>query len=163
MMSVCKPFGLCKLLTFDIVLSAMLPTQDITHANMISDVTEEELGSEHPKVRFSISLPHQEDEKPKANVEEVKKPQATSESKLPESEVQPQESKENPSTKDKASTKVKDPIRWFGILVPPALRTAQQTFTSAFEGPIPQLAAISRDLRNQEIEIGRVRKQIKKL
>ena len=61
------------------------------------------------------------------------------------------------------SSKVADPLRWFGILVPPALRTAQTTFTSAVEGPIPQLATIARDLRTQEIEIGRVRKQLKKL
>jgi hypothetical protein len=56
-----------------------------------------------------------------------------------------------------------DPLRWFGILVPPALRTAQSTFVGAVEGPIPQLATVVRDLRAQEIEIGRVRKQIKKM
>ncbi|KAH6877475.1 hypothetical protein BKA58DRAFT_375163 [Alternaria rosae] len=56
-----------------------------------------------------------------------------------------------------------DPLRWFGILVPPALRTAQSTFIGAVEGPIPQLATVVRDLRAQEIEIGRVRKQIKKM
>ncbi|KAF1841399.1 uncharacterized protein K460DRAFT_419467, partial [Cucurbitaria berberidis CBS 394.84] len=61
------------------------------------------------------------------------------------------------------SSKVVDPLHWFGILVPPALRTAQSTFISAVEGPIPQLATIARHLRTQEIEIGRVRKQIKKL
>lgn len=64
-------------------------------------------------------------------------------------------------TKD--SSKFVDPLRWFGILVPPALRTAQSTFTSAVEGPILQLATIARDLRTQEMEIGRMRKQIKKL
>jgi hypothetical protein len=56
-----------------------------------------------------------------------------------------------------------DPLRWFGILVPPALRSTQSSFIAAIEGPIPQLANISRELRSQEIEIGRVRKQIKKL
>ncbi|KAJ4373841.1 hypothetical protein N0V83_002580 [Neocucurbitaria cava] len=65
------------------------------------------------------------------------------------------------TTKD--ANKIADPLRWFGILVPPALRTAQSAFISAVEGPIPQLATIARDLRSQEIEIGRVRKQIKKL
>ena len=66
-------------------------------------------------------------------------------------------------TSNRTSKKTKDPLRWFGILVPPALRAAQQTFASAVEGSIPQLATIARELRNQEIEIGRVRKQIKKL
>jgi hypothetical protein len=57
----------------------------------------------------------------------------------------------------------KDPIRMFGILVPQALRDAQASFVAAVDGPIPHLAMVSRDLRTQEIEIGRVRKQIKKL
>lgn len=63
----------------------------------------------------------------------------------------------------KKTAKSKDPIRWFGILVPPALRSTQSNFVSAVEGPVPNLATIMRDMRNQEIEIGRVRKQIKKL
>jgi hypothetical protein len=63
----------------------------------------------------------------------------------------------------KPKEKSTDPLRWFGILVPPALRTAQSTFIGAVEGPIPQLATIAKDLRTQEIEIGRVKKQIKKL
>jgi hypothetical protein len=57
----------------------------------------------------------------------------------------------------------KDPICMFGILVPQALRDAQASFVAAVDGPIPHLAMVSRDLRTQEIEIGRVRKQIKKL
>ncbi|KAF1958616.1 hypothetical protein CC80DRAFT_468188 [Byssothecium circinans] len=56
-----------------------------------------------------------------------------------------------------------DPIRWFGILVPQPLRSAQSSFVSAVEGPLPQLANLARDLRQQEIDIGRLRKQFKKL
>ncbi|KAF1913531.1 hypothetical protein BDU57DRAFT_540941 [Ampelomyces quisqualis] len=63
----------------------------------------------------------------------------------------------------KKTAKTGDAIRWFGILVPPALRSAQSSFVSAVEGSVPQLATITKDLRIQEIEIGRVRKQIKKL
>jgi hypothetical protein len=63
----------------------------------------------------------------------------------------------------KKTAKIRDPIRWFGILVPPALRSAQWSFVSAVEGSVPHLATVTRDLRNQEIEIGRVRKQLKKL
>lgn len=57
----------------------------------------------------------------------------------------------------------KDPIRMFGILVPQALRDAQASFATAVDGSIPRLATVARDLRIQEIEIGRVRKAIKKL
>ena len=71
--------------------------------------------------------------------------------------------KEETKEEEKKSEKSTDPLRWFGILVPPALRTAQTTFVEAVEGPIPQLAMIARDMKMQEIEIGRVKKQIKKL
>ncbi|KAF1838518.1 hypothetical protein BDW02DRAFT_564880 [Decorospora gaudefroyi] len=73
-----------------------------------------------------------------------------------------QEQKE-PGKPAKADEKSADPLRWFGILVPPALRSAQSTFVGAVEGPIPQLATIARDLRTQEMEIGRVKKMIYKL
>jgi hypothetical protein len=63
----------------------------------------------------------------------------------------------------KATTKSITPLRWFGILVPPALKAAQATFTSAIERPVPQLASLVKDLRIQEIDIARLRKQIKKL
>ncbi|KAH7405743.1 hypothetical protein DE146DRAFT_779065 [Phaeosphaeria sp. MPI-PUGE-AT-0046c] len=62
----------------------------------------------------------------------------------------------------KKASRAVDPMRWFGILVPPALRSAQSSFINAVEGSIPSLVTVARDLRNQEIEIGRVRKQIKK-
>ena len=63
----------------------------------------------------------------------------------------------------RATTNCTTPLRWFGILVPPALKVAQATFTSAIEGPVPQLASLVKDLRMQEIDIARLRKQIKKL
>jgi hypothetical protein len=61
------------------------------------------------------------------------------------------------------AAKIVDPLRWFGILVPPALRSAQSSFIAVVEGPVPHLVSVARELRSQEIEIGRVRKQIKKL
>ncbi|KAF2741575.1 hypothetical protein EJ04DRAFT_507343 [Polyplosphaeria fusca] len=57
----------------------------------------------------------------------------------------------------------KDPLRWFGILVPPALRQAQSAFASAVEGPIPEIATLAKDLRRQEVDIARLRKLIKKM
>ncbi|KAH4127785.1 hypothetical protein HBI25_003070 [Parastagonospora nodorum] len=69
----------------------------------------------------------------------------------------------DPDKESEKPAKIVDPLRWFGILVPPALRSAQSSFVAAVEGPVPQLMDVARELRNQEIEIGRVRKQIKKL
>jgi vacuolar-type H+-ATPase subunit D/Vma8 len=57
----------------------------------------------------------------------------------------------------------KDPLRWFGVLVPPRLRSAQASFASVVEGPVPRLIILQHELRNLEIEIGRTRKMIKKL
>jgi vacuolar-type H+-ATPase subunit D/Vma8 len=56
-----------------------------------------------------------------------------------------------------------DPLRWFGILVPPALRTAQANFVNAVEGPLPQIVNTMSQLRQLEHEISRTRKLIKKL
>lgn len=56
-----------------------------------------------------------------------------------------------------------DPLRWFGILVPQALRDTQTNFTQATEGPIPRLATITRRMRNLEFKISRRKKTIKKL
>ena len=57
----------------------------------------------------------------------------------------------------------KDPLRWFGILVPHALRSAQSSFVSGVEGHVPKLATLTKDLRRREVDIGRLRKQIRKL
>ncbi|OJD37365.1 uncharacterized protein BKCO1_700050 [Diplodia corticola] len=66
--------------------------------------------------------------------------------------------------KEGASRKprVDDPIRWFGILVPPALRNAQGRFIQAVEGPVPKLVNVAAGMRELEIEIGRARKAIRK-
>jgi hypothetical protein len=98
----------------------------------------------------------------------TKPPSETSESgdqakTSPDAEDESKREQKDTEDSTKPSGKSTDPLRWFGILVPPALRTAQSTFVGAVEGPIPQLATIARDLRMQGIEIGRVKKQIKKL
>ena len=55
-----------------------------------------------------------------------------------------------------------DPLRMFGILVPPALRSAQASFREAVDGPVVRLAALTGELRALEREIGRTRKSIRK-
>ena len=75
-----------------------------------------------------------------------------------EPSAEPGESDE-PTDKGKA----RDPLRWFGILVPAALRSAQSSFISAIEEPIPHLATLTKDLRRQEADIVRLRKQLRKL
>lgn len=62
----------------------------------------------------------------------------------------------------KKRSKVVDPLRWFGVLVPPALRSAQGSFIQAVEGPVPRLLNIVRDMRSLESDISRLRKEIKR-
>lgn len=74
-------------------------------------------------------------------------------------------SEEKPAAEGEQKQSVKDidPIRWFGILVPPALRSAQSSFIKTIEGTIPQLTTLSVALRGLEMEIGRQQKAIRKL
>lgn len=60
------------------------------------------------------------------------------------------------------SSHLPDPIRMFGILVPPALRSAQKSFAEAVEGPVVKLVGVQGQLRALEREIGRARKGIRK-
>lgn len=53
-----------------------------------------------------------------------------------------------------------DPIRWFGILVPQALRDAQSSFTKAVDDPILRLASINAEMRSLERSIGDMRKSL---
>ena len=57
----------------------------------------------------------------------------------------------------------RDPIRWFGFSVPSTLRVAQDKFIVAVVDPIPRILHITKDMRQLENEIGRVRKTIRKL
>lgn len=57
-----------------------------------------------------------------------------------------------------------DPIKWFGILIPAALRTAQSDFVACFDnGHIAQAAQSARRLRLLEAEIRRVRKEARRV
>ncbi|KAL8695011.1 MAG: hypothetical protein Q9224_003469 [Gallowayella concinna] len=56
-----------------------------------------------------------------------------------------------------------DSLRWFGILVPPALRATQTSFKHAVTEAIPSLANLSNEMKSMEIEIRRMRKKIKKI
>ena len=55
-----------------------------------------------------------------------------------------------------------DPLKWFGILIPPALRVSQAAFQNAIT-MVPKLAALDVEMRALEIEIRRTRKKVKRL
>ena len=55
-----------------------------------------------------------------------------------------------------------DPLRWYGILVPQELRSAQASFSSAVDEGIAGAVNASRAMREVEIEIRKLRKEIRR-
>lgn len=53
----------------------------------------------------------------------------------------------------------KDPLRWFGLLTPQSLRSAQASSIEAVEKIIPQLASINKEMAHIEIEVRRAKKK----
>lgn len=55
-----------------------------------------------------------------------------------------------------------NPLRMFGVLVPPALRRAQSSAIVMTEEVLPQLASVDAEMREMEIRIRRARKYYKR-
>jgi len=53
-----------------------------------------------------------------------------------------------------------DPITWYGILVPPSLRSAQRSFTEAVSEHLPELASVIVAMRAVEKEIKEARSRL---
>lgn len=66
------------------------------------------------------------------------------------------------TVKKEPAVSKKDALRWFGVLVPPALRSVQRNFTSVVTDSVPELATLDARLRHIEIEIRRTKKKITK-
>ena len=119
---------------------------------------------------------HDQTNKPEFNVEDVREHKSTAEDEeTEEGDIDRVNGKDldgesvggkfdvsQDASEKESQVVLKDPIRWFGILVPPALRSAQSTFTDAVQNLIPSLAAVVAEMRNFEIEIARLRKKIAK-
>ncbi|TQW00357.1 hypothetical protein IF1G_00288 [Cordyceps javanica] len=61
--------------------------------------------------------------------------------------------------KSKAAGAARDPIRWFGVLVPQALRDAQRESVRTVEDVIPRLVSVQAEMAHVEIEVRRARKR----
>lgn len=60
---------------------------------------------------------------------------------------------------DKKPPPPRDPLRWFGLLTPPALRLTQASAVDAVERVVPALATVEAEMRRVEIEVRRARKR----
>lgn len=81
----------------------------------------------------------------------------TTEEALDENKDVGEDAKKQPAAA--APTATGDPIRWFGVLVPPALREAQSRAVEAVEDVIPRLASVQAEMAHVEIEVRRARKK----
>lgn len=70
------------------------------------------------------------------------------------------ENKRNRSGRRRKPFRSEDPLSWFGILVPPSLRNAKQSFSDAVNDTIPQLASVALEMRVVEGLVGDLRKEI---
>ncbi|KAL7906278.1 hypothetical protein GGI35DRAFT_103774 [Trichoderma velutinum] len=79
----------------------------------------------------------------------------------PEEEQSPEEQGQDEEKEEKTKTKkaTKNPLRWFGLLAPAPLRTAQTLSIQAVEQVIPQLISVNAEMEHVEIEIRRARKK----
>ena len=55
---------------------------------------------------------------------------------------------------------LQDPLRWFGILVPPSLRASQRAFSGAVHDALPGLAEVRHRMRTTERRVEELRKQV---
>ena len=68
-----------------------------------------------------------------------------------------------PKNPEDGKQALQDPIKWFGILVPPALRSSQAYFRGAVGDNLPSLVNVDNEMKEVEIEIRRTRKRLRKL
>lgn len=80
---------------------------------------------------------------------------SSSQAKFETPSLGPATSKESTS-----STSPCDPLNWFGILVPSALRRTQSSFKTVAEEIVPRIATVDREMRQVETEVRRVRKKM---
>ncbi|KAI4717899.1 hypothetical protein E4T48_05916 [Aureobasidium sp. EXF-10727] len=78
-------------------------------------------------------------------------------------EEERQQNKSDTAEGDEAKPKnPRDPLHWYGILVPPSLRSSQKSFQSAINESVIDAANSAQALRRIDMEIRKLRKDIKK-
>lgn len=77
----------------------------------------------------------------------------------PEEPVSDEAEAEDGAEREKPVKKSKDPLRWFGVLTPQALRSAQASSVKAVQDIIPRLVSVNAEMMEVEIEVRRARKK----
>ncbi|KAL7812470.1 hypothetical protein V8C44DRAFT_329557 [Trichoderma aethiopicum] len=81
----------------------------------------------------------------------------------PEMDQKPENENQDGTEQEKEKPKMKktsrDPLRWYGLLAPLPLRTAQTLSVQTVEQVIPRLVTVNAEMEHVEIEIRRARKK----
>lgn len=112
-----------------------------------------------------ISIDQDEDQRPTFSIssaseeEDVKSEEKDKSSATQDINQGPESEAEEEKPAEKKRKKNKNPLHWFGLFAPMALRTAQTQSVQAIEDIIPQLVSINTEMLNVEIEVRRARKR----
>ena len=60
-----------------------------------------------------------------------------------------------------SSKQSQNPVNWFGILTPQALREAQSSFRAAVRDVVPDLATVLGEMRSLEVEVVALRHKLR--
>ncbi|EPE08826.1 hypothetical protein F503_04413 [Ophiostoma piceae UAMH 11346] len=91
---------------------------------------------------------------------EVKAEAAKEEEQEEDKQSKPEKQGAAKKTKGAAKSKApRDPLQWFGVLAPMALRQAQTEAIEAIDNVIPRLASLSAEMAAVEIDVRRARKK----
>lgn len=91
-----------------------------------------------------------------------KEEKSKEEEEVADDESSPSSSSERPDGAEQARRPPdakRDPLRWFGVLTPPALRQTQACAIEAVGRVVPRLATVDAAMRAVEIEVRRARKK----
>ncbi len=118
----------------------------------------EQLPTPPPSREASATPSHAPEQTPKTPKFEPRKDEPR-----PETASKPVTAPDSNSSESTASApEIRDPIRQFGILVPPALRVSRTSFQKAVSECLVPLASVEREMQTLEIEIRRTRKKLRK-
>ena len=153
---------------------------DTSSSSLDTDVSVDDTQTKYPSHTFTVeNIPNKRDDNEQAEEKETPDAEPSDTEPSPDDNPNPkEENKKSTETEDNSSTpehpetalKPKhprkkfhssDPITWYGILVPPSLRSAQKSFTEAVDNDLPELATVVAKMRAVEKEVDEVRSRLK--
>ncbi|KOS18829.1 Coiled-coil domain-containing protein 115 [Escovopsis weberi] len=142
--------------------------QDIARANFAAE-RGVRYGADHYDGRMRavrrLEIARREDGVPVYAVKGGKQEEGEKQTQTQAGEEKEEEQEEEKKQAEKGEEELKkrpaggDPLRWFGLLAPPALRSAQARAARAVGEVVPLLLSVSAEMEGLEIQVRRARKR----